>query len=352
MADLDALSNDELRLRLLEAGYSNMPVTSTTRKVLIKKLRNHLEGEKAKTRRETIHVTKYSSGEEDDVDVKKTSSRRTTMGVPLSRGPAPRTRKSVDRTPAPVVEEKKSSPRRSSRQTPQKIVNYDEEESDEELSKVELKLIEERRKSKSPSLTRSKIVTTTYKNKTTIAESDEADEVEPLPEKPRRPSPARPGLERSNDLRKRATLASTSYAPPETTTTITSPKFNRPLLSTSYNAYTSPTRYSTTAAAADSNGTFNETIDLDYKSPYLSDFTRRLSQLNAEPLSPMKPAIPKGTGIYYRTGKNSQVPMNSQPDTLGASFRDVFHSLASYRKTFIVIAVFLVLLFFFVMFYL
>lgn len=72
MADnFDDMSNDQLRLKLLEFGLSNMPVTSTTRKVLIKKLRNHIStngggGGAGKARRETIHLTKYSSDEDSE----------------------------------------------------------------------------------------------------------------------------------------------------------------------------------------------------------------------------------------------------------------------------------------------
>lgn len=77
MDNFDSMSNDELRVRLLEAGFQNLPITSTTRSVLLKKLKNHIEGEKKKIRRETIHVTKYSSGEESEGDIKKPSRRIT-----------------------------------------------------------------------------------------------------------------------------------------------------------------------------------------------------------------------------------------------------------------------------------
>lgn len=64
MEDLNALSNDELRYRLMQFGFPNLPVTSTTRKVLIKKLRNHLENEKSKLKRNTSYATRYSSDED------------------------------------------------------------------------------------------------------------------------------------------------------------------------------------------------------------------------------------------------------------------------------------------------
>lgn len=74
MDNLELLSDEELRSRLMHYGFPNLPVTSSTRKLLIKKIRNHMENQKAKVRRETRSVTRYSSGEESDGD--KRSSRK------------------------------------------------------------------------------------------------------------------------------------------------------------------------------------------------------------------------------------------------------------------------------------
>lgn len=93
MDNFEELSNDELRLRLLEYGYQNMPVTQTTRKLYIKKLRNHLGNEKDKLRRETIHVTKYSSDEDAEelpaAKKESTTKRRATLGVSQLPKPVP-----------------------------------------------------------------------------------------------------------------------------------------------------------------------------------------------------------------------------------------------------------------------
>lgn len=64
MDNLDTLSDDELRRRLMQFGFPNLPVTSTTRKILVKKLRNYMDSEKSKLRRETSNATRYSSDEE------------------------------------------------------------------------------------------------------------------------------------------------------------------------------------------------------------------------------------------------------------------------------------------------
>ncbi|XP_053672663.1 inner nuclear membrane protein Man1 [Anopheles nili] len=66
MDNLDQLADDELRLRLMQSGFPNLPVTYTTRNILIKKLRHHIESENQKMRRESSKAARYSSGEESD----------------------------------------------------------------------------------------------------------------------------------------------------------------------------------------------------------------------------------------------------------------------------------------------
>lgn len=77
MDELNSLSNEDLKYRLTQFGFPNLPVTSTTRKVLIKKLRNHLENEKSKLKRDTSYATRYSSDEDhSDVDKPAASKKR------------------------------------------------------------------------------------------------------------------------------------------------------------------------------------------------------------------------------------------------------------------------------------
>uniref|UniRef100_A0A182PQH9 LEM domain-containing protein n=1 Tax=Anopheles epiroticus TaxID=199890 RepID=A0A182PQH9_9DIPT len=68
MDNLDQLADDELRLRLVQYGFPNLPVTTTTRKILIKKLRNHIDLENQKLRRGSSKAARYSSGEESDTN--------------------------------------------------------------------------------------------------------------------------------------------------------------------------------------------------------------------------------------------------------------------------------------------
>lgn len=91
MDKFDQLSNNELREELKSRGIGNFPVTDTTRNLLIKKLRNSVNGpaKATKGRRETINVVvNNSSPEESDSNAntkaskpKAVTSRRTTISA-------------------------------------------------------------------------------------------------------------------------------------------------------------------------------------------------------------------------------------------------------------------------------
>jgi inner nuclear membrane protein Man1 len=100
MDNLDHLSDEELRHRLLQYGFPNLPVTETTRKTLIKKLRNQLENEKSKLKRQTTYATRYSSGEEsDDTDGRRSSNHRTTIKVSMPPPPVNRSKRNTVAAP-------------------------------------------------------------------------------------------------------------------------------------------------------------------------------------------------------------------------------------------------------------
>lgn len=81
MDHLNSLSDQQLRQRLLQYGFPNLPITSTTRGLLIKKLRNHMDSEQAKLKQATSYVTRYSS-DEDTSDKETKRHQRTTMPPP------------------------------------------------------------------------------------------------------------------------------------------------------------------------------------------------------------------------------------------------------------------------------
>lgn len=112
MVDVDKLSDAELRTKLLEFGFPVMPITGTTRKVMVKKLKLLLENKnKAASGDGRRSLGRYSSEEESDTDAKsarKERNRRVTMAAPVSSTTTRVTRK-VSVEPPEVVS---SSPKK------------------------------------------------------------------------------------------------------------------------------------------------------------------------------------------------------------------------------------------------
>lgn len=305
MDNLESLSNDELRTRLLQFGFPNLPVTSTTRKVLIKKLRNHVDSENAKNRRETIHVAKYSSDDDSEVEVKTkttvTNDRRATISVSMR---------------PPSVGPEKNNKRRSGRITPSKpdllissqapTIDDIAEDTDEEINN----LMQNTRRSKSTSPSRIRVAKKAKTPPVEIIEvDDEEEEGEYIsPVKPVTPSRStRTTITHNYNTTK---ASNTDYAVSPAVAEILARKrytigdgaisspnaYSRPTISTSYNRYETSNsglsnRYAiggqnySTASTANAEDDTEGDIDIESTAPYLSDFTRRLSTLRAEPLA-------------------------------------------------------------------
>lgn len=67
--NLYQLSNADLKLRLDQFGFPNVPVTDTTKPILVKKLQNYLNIERAKLGKATKYAVQFSSDEESDNDI-------------------------------------------------------------------------------------------------------------------------------------------------------------------------------------------------------------------------------------------------------------------------------------------
>lgn len=81
---LERLSDDELRRKLLQNGFANLPITQSTRKIIIKKLRNHL----GKTNSDLLARYSSDDGEESDYKqdaLKGKKNRMTVSGSPASK---------------------------------------------------------------------------------------------------------------------------------------------------------------------------------------------------------------------------------------------------------------------------
>ena len=283
MDNFEEMTNQDLHLKLLEFGLPNMPVTQTTRKVIIKKLVNHIEGGvgiKGKNRRETIHqVMKYSSDEDATKDDKKESkedtasikkNRRATIGgdklsktLPLAVStPEPKTTRKSGRVTPSLQSSRTITTSFAPEKEKEIVIN---EESDEEelqysqMPKLKRRVSKSRSKSPSP-LSKGQTITTSYVNvveKKVIPEvtemevdSDEAmiveDDVVEEIVKPPTPKLARRSVSRASA--------------------------NEPVSSTSRH-----TMFNQTV------GGHERAADLGpIEAPYLSEFARRLSRLTVE----------------------------------------------------------------------
>lgn len=267
MEVIENLSDDQLRIRLSQYGFANMPVTDTTRKVLLKKLKNAIEGEKTKGRRETVAVAKFSSDEEPEKVAKKTQPRRATIAAEKTKKvEKPPTNGSLSRADTP----KKQVSRRSSRASSTAVA---QEDSDEDIIEIPVR----RSRTTTPTLGKSDTVRTSYKNKATFVEEstedstlDDDEVIEELPA-PRNYSPA---LQQKTSTYRQSFKTSTSgYKVQGEATT---PSFGRASLSTSYNPRGN---YKFDTVEDDEPLEINETT-----TPYLSSFAKRLSTIRAEPL--------------------------------------------------------------------
>lgn len=363
MDNLETLSNDALRLRLQEFGFANMPVTTTTRNVLIKKLRKAIDSSKSKTRRETVSVAKYSSADDSESEnenkkpAKKNENRRATIAAPA----APKETR-------PIV---KNVSRRSGRVTPlagTKPILSLPDHSDDDLAIPEV--IEAPRrstKSRSPSLSNSAVVTTSYKQviQPVVEEDDdlviieeesengesshrEYDiplEINPPPTYNGKSIYTKPtsiggldiGAAYADSLRRMTVGGGASVDIASSTLRSDSPKVSSvfakyeaassaglglgPSAGTSYKR-----RYTTNNAA--SNMTYSrhtdgyaEDEDLLNDAPFLSNFTRRLAELKAEPLGPAKKSVSRGSPVAsptissYRTGTDYYRTYSDRPES-------------------------------------
>ncbi|CAH1155497.1 unnamed protein product [Phaedon cochleariae] len=98
MVDVEKLSDAELRTKLLEFGFPVMPITGTTRKVMAKKLKMLLDNKNkigSDGGRRSMGMGRYSSEEDSDSELKTTKrkdNRRITMAAPIMQPPSSNTK--------------------------------------------------------------------------------------------------------------------------------------------------------------------------------------------------------------------------------------------------------------------
>lgn len=307
MENIESFSDDQLRKSLIQHGFENLPVTDTTRKVLVKKLQRAIEGQAVANRRETIAVSKFSSDE--DVEEKavrksksdKVANRRATVAA------HPITKTFNGTSTKEATSGQATTSRRSSRATPVKdkpsassTVYSVPDDSDEEPLR--------RPRTTTPTLGNSQTVRTSYKtNVADVVEELDSDEDSYEQEAHaeakraiRKPSPA---ITQSATRRKTFTASSnftTESTPP--------PKFGRSSITTSFN----PRGDYKFSEPSEDDLEINES-----NAPYLSSFAKRLSNLRAEPLDP---GMDKYKGLRSTAPSTSAVYKSTQPTNFNYKF--------------------------------
>lgn len=273
MENLESLSDVQLLKKCVEYGLPRLPITDTTRKVIIKKLKVKMDDQQVKSRRETVAVTKFSSDEELFEEKPKSKgktaekSRRATVAVTNVETPSKKTN-------GTTLTNGKSPSRRTSRATPAKQL---QEDSDDDV--IEIPVISTRRsasRTTTPTLGISDVVRTAYKSSQpeTVVEDYEYTEMQSEVAEP---------ISKTSTRRKTIT---TSTNNPDR---LTPSNFRRTMVTTTY----SPKRSDEEI----------EPIQLDEAStPYLSKFAKRLSNVKAE-------KIDVGIGASLRETRN-YTPVN------------------------------------------
>ncbi|KAF5294359.1 hypothetical protein FQR65_LT10812 [Abscondita terminalis] len=97
MVDVDRMTDAELRTKLMEFGFPIMPITGTTRKIMVKKLKLLMENKNEGRR----SMGRYSSEEESEPEVKTTTkekNRRATLGATPTQRSSNRARVPISST--------------------------------------------------------------------------------------------------------------------------------------------------------------------------------------------------------------------------------------------------------------
>ncbi|KAL3271241.1 hypothetical protein HHI36_021734 [Cryptolaemus montrouzieri] len=88
MVDVDKLSDAEIRSKLMEYGFPALPITGTTRKVMVKKLKLLMENKSSTKADGRRSLGRYSSEDDSDNEVKAAKNkRRVTMAAPPMQPP-------------------------------------------------------------------------------------------------------------------------------------------------------------------------------------------------------------------------------------------------------------------------
>ncbi|XP_011182959.2 otefin [Zeugodacus cucurbitae] len=396
--NLESLSNADLRKQCLEHGLPNVPITDSSRKVLIKKLRASLSGSPAsqtkKTpRRETIHVSKAPEPiETKEVAVEperrtpsRGANRRTIAGTPtfeLQRksenqvaenlAPAPigaRRRSTRDYEIPPSQKEQKST----KIYNPVVILESDEEDKDLLLAaeqveqKTKSSVPQEEvnvrsRSSRSVSLSKTSVVTTAYSQPT----------VQPIAEVPQIPIRKAVTENVTHEIYKPQISANIGRYSMQSNLMQTNIGYGvnkeRDIPNTLHSRYSTNTLssglYTSKAAPLyNEQSDDNEEAEQDYETPFLSSFARNLERIKTDAVVLNKPSALGNTDIgrdyasprpMQHTRRYEITGRRPAKVSVTESFRQLLIALDhkyNLRLYFGLITIFLIMAFIFVMVY-
>ncbi|XP_063824415.1 inner nuclear membrane protein Man1-like isoform X1 [Ostrinia nubilalis] len=349
MADqVDSMSDAELRTKLAEHGFPVMPITASTRNLLVKKLKLVLDN-KSKPRNSVDNkvesrrtLAQYSSGEESDLDTtnnaKERRGRRATTGGAM----LPPVTNKTKRQPPP----KKGSPAKRD--------SDKGSESEEE---------------KSPVRTHEEVETVTTRRVTRTYAANDQDDYETGSDSDvdsgktkKTSSPFRSSSRSSDYISSTLPTVDAATSPPKTSIfsrPSISPGFSSSLSSSDHlNSIRSRLGLTSTLGDRPSSSTYTpnftpafqpSTSNVDeIESPYLSNFTRRLSALKADP---------KPTSFIDRDANNGTTVLPRRSYITGVSRSDVVDYKTANDRKFLknnlvsLTLVVLVALFFFCLFF-
>lgn len=347
MEELNNLSDAQLLVKLKEYGLPAVPVTGTTRKLLINKLTKVIASGK-----EPIAVNGIASE-----PVKKSAARRRTVPVKIVHDEAP-----IEEPIREVIKDSVQRPKKRERASQPQVIEHEVH-----IEKTMPAKPVERRQSRQ-SMSKSTVVTTSYKMETApimednendndvvlIDDSNEEDdaygtgnyykESAPAPKSYLRNDPAR----RYTDMPSFLPLPRSRESPftsTLSTTNGTSETRNRYEAITRLTPFKAPTPVPVATTHYSEYSDENEVDDQDIvsRATRLHEFSKRLSTLRADPIGDAR------RGSVERTSRYSAYPL-SRP-TIGTSQLGTAHKktqVISYWKIGLAVVVFLLILSFFI----
>ncbi|XP_046612017.1 inner nuclear membrane protein Man1 [Neodiprion virginianus] len=318
MHAVDALSDSELRSKLAEYGYPVGPVTLTTRKILVKKLKNLMEAREAGLKGSGRHslAAKYSSDDTDDDSAsvgrkkKLSSSRRQTLANPMP-------------PPAPAVAPKSPSRRRSAARTTTTSSIANNEVTGEPYVRLEAPLNTSLKSVKNVSrkVTRNFKTTVSNDGLETGSDSDIAEE----PEKSYSTSAARYKTVEPRTYESSSSSTSASTFLNNERHVPVSLEYNtkkRSIFTNNEDSYVTPAfKLNISPIHSQKEDNYRDAEDplANIETPYLSDFTRRLSKISSSNL-------PSKTSLSSPILRHSALPELKETDSNGhfASLRSKY----------------------------